>query len=349
MRAPPRAPTATGHPVVNARLQALQPRVVQWLFRNHLEPQGDVTLDRRRVFILPTRAGLVFCFMAVVVWFGSLNFNLQLGYLLAFLVLSIALVGMHQTHRNLAHLVVREQRAASVHAGEIADFEFVIDNPTGEPRYAIKFAFVLPRRRRPRAAERPGQGVWVDVAASSSVRASIGLPTRRRGRRSCPRVRISTRFPFGLWEAWAYASPRMTTIVYAAPETDAPPIPPGSGGDRDIANGIIAGNDDFAGVRPYRPGDPLKAIAWRLAAHSDELSVKLFESSAGEETLLDFDALPASLPLERRISRLTRWVLDAEASGVRYSLSLPGSHITTATGPAQRARCLEALALFPAY
>jgi uncharacterized protein (DUF58 family) len=55
------------------------------------------------------------------------------------------------------------------------------------------------------------------------------------------------------------------------------------------------------------------------------------------------------LPLERRISRLTRWVLDAEAAGLRYSLKLPGVQIPTATGPAQRARCLEALALFPAH
>jgi uncharacterized protein (DUF58 family) len=335
-----------------AALQDLQPRVVRWLFRNHAEPVGDVTLDRRRVFILPTRAGLVFAGMAVVVWFGSLNFNLQLGYLLSFMVLSIALVGMYQTHRNLVHLSVREQRAAPVHAGEIADFDFVIDNATGEPRYAINCAFVLPRRRRQRPrrrAEQPTQGVWIDVAASSSARVSIGLPTRRRGRRSCPRVRISTRFPFGLWEAWAYASPQLSTIVYAAPEADAPPLPPGSGGDRDIANGVVAGNDDFAGVRPYRPGDPLKAVAWRLAAHSDELSVKLFESSAGEETLLDFDALPAGLSLEHRISRLTRWVLDAEAGGLRYSLRMPGILIPTATGAVQRARCLEALALYPGH
>lgn len=330
----------------------LEPRLVQWLFRGHAEPLGDVVLDRRRVFILPTRAGLIFGFMAVTVWFGSLNFNLQLGYLLSFLVLSIALVGMYHTHRNLVHLVVREQRASSVHAGEVADFAFVIDNPTADARYAINLAFVLPRRRRQRprrAAEQPMQGVWVDVAASSSARVNIGLPTRRRGRRYCPRVRISTRFPFGLWEAWAYASPQVATIVYATPEIDAPPLPPGSGGDRDIANGVAVGNDDFAGVRPYRPGDPLKAVAWRLAAHSDELSVKLFESSAGEETVLDFDALPAQLPLEQRLSRLTRWVLDADANGLRYSLRLPGSPVPTGLGPAHRARCLEALALYPGH
>lgn len=336
---------------MNASVRDMPPRIVQWLLRNHREPQGDVTLDRRRIFIVPTRAGLVFGAVAITVWFGSLNFNLQLGFLLSFLVLSISVVGMYQTHRNLLRLVIREQRAGAVHAGEIANFEFVLDNPTEEARYAVKLSFMLPRRRRAgakRVTEEPMQGVWIDVAASSSAPVSIGLPTRRRGRRHCPRVRISTRFPFGLWEAWAYASPRLTAIVYPAPEADAPPLPPGSGGDRDVANGVVAGNDDFAGVRPYRSGDPLKSIAWRLAARSDELSVKLFESSAGEETALEFAALPGALAPERRLQRLTRWVLMAEAAGLRYSLALPGCTIATGTGPAHRARCLEALALAPA-
>jgi uncharacterized protein (DUF58 family) len=335
---------------MSAIFEGGQPRFVQWLFRNYQEPRGDVTLDRRRVFILPTRSGVVFFFVALTVWFGSLNFNLQLGFLLSFLVISIALVGMYQTHRNLVHLAVREQRAAPVHAGEAASFDFVIDNPTGEARYAVNLSFILPRRRRAgtgRVVERPLTGVWVDLPASSSARVSIGLPTRRRGRRDCPRVRIATRFPFGLWEAWAYVSPQLSTVVYATAEADAPPLPAGSGGDRDIANGVVAGNDDFAGVRPYRPGDPLKSIAWRLAARSDDLSVKLFESSAGEETVLDLATLARSMPLEQRLSRLTRWVLVAEGAGLRYSLSLPGTLITTATGPAHRARCLEAIALYP--
>ena len=335
---------------MNNILRAVRPRLMQWAFRNNREPLGDVTLARNRIFILPTRAGLIFIGVALTVWLGSLNFSLQLGYLLAFLVLSIALVGMYQTHRNLVQLAVREQRVVPVHAGEVAGFDFVIDNPTSEARYAVNLAFLLPRRRKSlsrKEQEHPMKGVWVDVAASSSARVSIGLPTRRRGRRACPRVRISTRFPFGLWEAWAYASPQMTTVVYPTPETDAPPLPLGDGGDNEMANGVVAGHDDFAGVRPYRAGDPLKSIAWRLAARNDELSVKLFESSAGEETVLDFDTLFPKLPVEQCLSRLTRWVLMADAAGLRYSLNLPGNHVPTAAGPAQRARCLEALALYP--
>jgi uncharacterized protein (DUF58 family) len=335
---------------VNAILQELQPKIVRWLFRNHAEPPGDVALDRRRVFILPTRAGLVFAGVSLTIWFGSLNFNLQLGFLLAFFVLSVALVGMYQTHRNLVHLVIREQRAVPVHAGEMADFEFVVENPSMEPRYAVHIAFLLPRRRKAasrKLIERPMRGVWIDVPASSSARLGIGLPTRRRGRRDCPRLRISTRFPFGLWEAWAYASPQLTTIVYPAPEVDAPPLPLGDGGDREFANSVVAGTDDFAGVRSYQPGDALKSVAWRLFARNEELSVKLFESSAGQETRLDFHDLPAAVPWERRIARLTRWVLMADAAGLRYSLALPGTQICAASGRAQCTRCLEALALMP--
>ncbi len=322
----------------------------RWFQLKHGEPKGDVTLERSRIFILPTRSGLVFTGVAITVWFGSLNFNLQLGYLLAFLVLGIGLVSMYQTHRNMLNLTLRAQRASSVHAGEAIDFDFVVDNAYQEPRYAVRFSFILPRRRRSQernAVEQPLHGMWADVAPFSTARVRIGLPTRRRGRRNCPRVHISTRFPFGFWEAWAYASPHLSAIVYPAPEADSPPLPLGGYGDHTRSTGVVAGTDDFAGVRPYVPGDPLKRVAWRLAARSDELSVKLFESSAGEETVLDFDALPLAMPLEKRIARLTRWVLMAEANGLRYCLRLPGCHMDTDVGPAHRTRCLEALALFP--
>jgi uncharacterized protein (DUF58 family) len=333
---------------LSARLAA---RFRQWTLRTHAEPAGDVTLERRRVFILPTRAGLLFGMVTLSIWFTSLNFGLQLGFLLAFLAASVALVAMYETHRNLVYLGVRELRCASVHAGEVADFDFVLDNAGNKPRYAIHLAYILPRRRRlgsGRAIENESPGAWADVAASSTVRVSIGLPTRRRGARDCPRVRISTRFPFGLWEAWAYASPRLRAIVYPAPEENAPPLPPGDAGERSSRHGATPGTDDFGGVRPYRPGDPLRAVAWRLAARSDDLCVKIFESTDGEQTQLDMGRLPATLTLEEKLSRLTRWVLVADGAAVRYGLVLPHLRIEPGTGPDHRQRCLEALALCPA-
>ena len=87
---------------------------------------------------------------------------------------------------------------------------------------------------------------------------------------------------------------------------DAPPVPlmPGHTSD---GSGVATSGDDFAGVRPYQAGDPQKMIAWKLAARSDELSVKLFDAPAGGELVLDFDTLPFNLDLESKLSRLARW------------------------------------------
>lgn len=320
-----------------------------FLRRIHAREAGETTLDRERIYVLPTRSGLVLGAIDLILVFGSLHFNLQLGFLLAFFVAGVSLIGLYQTHRNLAQLTLRGQRAASVYSGEVADFEIAIDNPLPEARRAITLAFLLPRRRRDapsKGRERPLAGVTLDVPASSNARAWIGLPTRRRGLRACPRIRISSHFPFGLWEGWAYLHPRLEAVVYPVPEVDAPPLPVAEAGDYAQAAATIAGSDDFAGVRPYRPGDPQRSIAWRLAARSDDLTVKLFESSAGAETEIDFDRAGPGLDTEARLSRLARWVLQADAAGLRYCLRLPGQVIPTGAGPLHRRRCLEALARF---
>jgi len=82
-----------------------------------------------------------------------------------------------------------------------------------------------------------------------------------------------------------------------------------------------------------------------LAARSDDLSVKQFEAAGGSDLMLDFDALPSSLGLELRLSRLTRWVLDADASRMRYGLRLPDATIDMGSGAQHRDRCLTALAV----
>ncbi|GAB4469300.1 MAG: DUF58 domain-containing protein [Burkholderiaceae bacterium] len=325
-------------------------RIADWIARRQAVEHGDVLLDRKRVYILPTRAGLIFGAAMVVLLIGSINYGLQLGFLLTFLVTSIAVVGMYHTHRNLARVLLRGHRAEPVFAGDVATFELLVTNPTPEARYALNFAFVLPTRRKAGGffrRERPMPGSWVDVPANGNRPVGLSLPTRRRGRRACPRVRIETRFPFGLWQAWAYFTPALSAIVYPRPEADAPPLPLALGGSL-YGAGIAASGEDFAGVRPYQAGDSQRMIAWKLAARSDELSVKLFEAAAGGELVLDYDALPAGLGVERRLARLARWVLDADAAQLRYALRLPGTAIALGSGADHRDRCLTALALFRA-
>ncbi len=73
---------------------------------------------------------------------------------------------------------------------------------------------------------------------------------------------------------------------------------------------------------------------------------KHFEGGARADLVLDFDALPASMHTELRLSRMTRWVLDCEQRAVPYALRIGAVSIPAACGAAHSAACLRALALY---
>ena len=104
---------------------------------------------------------------------------------------------------------------------------------------------------------------------------------------------------------------------------------------------------DLAALRAWSAGDSPRRIAWKAVARSgsDELLVKQFDGAEGGELLLDWHSLPNGLPAESRLSRLTAWVIEADAAGLRWGLHLPGLVIEPGQGPQHRERCLEALAL----
>jgi len=311
---------------------------------------GEVVLDRRRVYILPTRAGLVFAAAMLMMLIGSINYSLQLGFLLTFLVTGMALIAMYHTHRNLARLALTAHRAENVFAGDLAIFEITVHNPTPEARHALEFEPLRPLHPileaiGPDLPVHPITNADIPAAGSRDVR--VAVATRVRGRLPCPRLRIETRFPLGLWQAWAYYTPPLAAIVYPAPERDAPPLPMVASGDAEQETGLAVAGDEFAGVRPYQAGDPLKRVAWRLAARSEDLTVKLFEHYAQSEVVLELGAVDPGLSGEQKLSRLTRWVLMAEAAQVRYALSLPTQRIDFGLGTEHRDRCLTALALCP--
>ena len=310
----------------------------RWLFRLGAHEPGEVFLHRRRVFILPTRAGLGFAVLLLVLLVGATNYNLGLGFALSFLLASCALVDMVLTNRNLARLHLRPGRAPGVFAGEDAQFELHLVNRGALDRYAIGIDFI-------------GAGApryLADVAAGASTAVVLSCPSARRGWLRAPRVRLVTRFPLGLFRAWGYWQPDLRALVYPFPEAEATPLPMAGSARADGRGG--AGHDDFAGIRHYQMGDSMRSLAWRQIARLDpadggQLVTKHFEGGAAEELLLDFDALPADMALELRLSRMARWVLDAEQRALPYALRVGRHTFGAGIGIAHRSACLRALAL----
>jgi len=297
---------------------------------------GTIVLSHRRVYIVPSRLGLLFGGVLLILLMGSINYTLSLGFALTFLLAGAGLAGMVQTTRNLARLAVHAGRAEPAFAGERALYRLVLANGAAFDRPEILLRHVA-----------SGAQCRLDVPAMGSAEAVLAVPAARRGWQPLGRVMLETRFPLGLFRAWSYVEPDARCLIYPRPEHGALPPPAPSlqaGGARAHAQG----SDDFSGLRDYQATDSPRHVAWKSSARSENMLTKQFSGEAVAEVWLMLSDLPTSLGLEARLSRLAGWVLAAEHSGAHYGLRLPGTELAPARGDAHRSACLEALALYQA-
>jgi uncharacterized protein (DUF58 family) len=308
-------------------------RLRGWFYGYRAPERGAITLGHRRVYILPTRLGWLYGATLGILLVGSINYALQLGFALTFLLAGLGLVGMVHTTRNLARLTVSAGRAEPVFAGEAAQFRLYLDNRERYDRPAI-----LVRHQA------GGAQVVLDLAPGAVAEAVLAMPAARRGWLPLTRVMLETRYPLGLFRAWSYVEPEARCLVYPRPER-APLPAPTPDAEAGAARAQALGSDDFSGLRAYQLQDSPRHVAWKAVARSDDMLTKQFSGAAGIELWLDWDRLGAGVDTEQRLSRLAGWVLAAEQSGARYGLRLPDRVMAPDRGDAHRAACLQALAL----
>lgn len=315
---------------------SLRARWQQWFFRSVSAEPAPIVLERRRVYILPTRAGVLYAAVLTAMYIGAINYNLGLGHALVFLLIGLGIVGMVHSYRNLAELEIVPGRSDPVFVGETIRYRIALRNPHGPQRFAIVLESGAARAVAPR----------LDTAQTVAV--ELPSPADRRGRRPVGRLRIRTRYPLGLFEAWSYPFPDASALVYPQPLYT--PLPPGApAADAGDVPGA-EGEEDFAGFRARQPSDSPRHIAWKAFARDPEhqpLLVKTFAGGATPELWLDWRQATCTGDTDETVlSRLCGWVLVADRDGLRYGLRLPGAEIRPGEGNAHRDRCLERLALF---
>lgn len=306
----------------------------RWLFRLYGPEPAPIILTQRRVFVLPTGAGLAFAATLGLMLLAAVNYNLSLGYALTFLLAGLGLVTLLHTFRNLVQIEIAPGRVEPVFAEQTARFGVRLLNRRKQTRYAIRLSFAA------------GEAVTVDLPPEVTTLVELPLPARKRGWLYPGRIRLETRYPLGLVRAWSSVEPAMRGLVYPKPESSPPPPPPRSASGESGRSRDGRGSEDFSGLRAHRPGDPPRHIAWKAVAREQPLLTKQFALADAAEVWLDWYALPAELPTEARLSRLTRWLLEAHAQGIAYGLNLPTKTLPVGRGERQLRDCLEALALY---
>lgn len=305
----------------------------RWLFRLHGPEAAPIILTQRRVYVLPTKAGLAYAMSLGFMLIGAINYNLSLGYALIFLLAGLGLVALLHTFRNLVLLEISPGHVEPVFAGEMAHFGLQLTNRRNQGRFAINLR-----------CEGAGT-VSVDPAPGASTSVSLPLATRQRGWLRVGRITLETRFPLCLIRAWSYVEPDMRCLVYPRPEPSAPPLPL-SAADEAGGSRSGTGTEDFSGLRTHQLADSPRHVAWKAVARGQPLLTKQFTGAGIAQVWLDWNELPPNLGIEARLSRMTRWLIDAHAQGLAYGLRLPGRHVPLGHGARQFQDCLEALALY---
>jgi uncharacterized protein (DUF58 family) len=334
--------SATAGPAWRRPMKSLRARMRLW-FLQRVGRTDTLALTQRNVYILPTRAGWMLAITLVVLLIGSINYQLNLGYLLTFLLAGSAVVGMHLCHANLRGLTLHLVAPPPVHAGQAVPLRVRLTSERRRTRFGIAMGVLDD------ASVGDTHLAWVDVPAQGSTDVQVAWAAPGRGHHPLPALTAMTLFPLGTFRVWSVWRPAAQVLVYPAPEVHPPALPAGEPQAGDAGSARVQSTGEFEGVRAYRRGDPQKTVVWKKAAQAfaagrDDLVSRDALSTQRQQLWLDH-AQCGARDLEARLARLTAWVLMADLLGLDYGLRLPGRDIAPDQGTAHRARCLEAMAL----
>jgi uncharacterized protein (DUF58 family) len=309
------------------RLQRWAERRLPSLTRHRKQEQLPVILHRRRIYIVPTGFGVAFTALLMVMLTGSLNYANNAALLLTCVLGAATSISMLIAFRTLNGLRIHGLRACYATAGNPID---------------VTFDFQATRLRQAVRLDIADSMHAFDVTGRTDV--TVSLPTEQRGWLAIPRFRIWTTWPMGLFRAWSWSNPEYAVLVWPRPEFSGPaPAQP----VEDNRRQRLHRGEDLAALRDYRSGDSMRHVAWKASARHDMLLVKDYEQpEARQEWRLDWRDL-RGLDNESRISRLARWLGEAQSQGRQYSLWIPTEVIAISSGSAHYARCMTALALMP--
>jgi uncharacterized protein (DUF58 family) len=300
----------------------------RWLDRR-LPATRTMVLGHRSIFIVPTRIGLLYLALVVLLLVTAINYQNSLIYLSTFLLGAVFVGAMHQTHRNLSGLELTLVQPGEGFAGD--DIPFRLRLKAGRDD---AIAILL-------SCEESGLAP-LHVHSGRSQDVTLPVHSAHRGYLRPDRVRIETRFPFGLLKAWSWIRPVSAGVVFPRPVSAPEAFSMVEDGEESAEARPVEGND-HADIRPWREGDLSQRVLWKRFARTGQMVVADWEGEQGSPYWLDFNAYPGA-DHELRLSYLAYLVNERGRSGVRFGLNLPGQIIEPDSGPAHAARCLRVLA-----
>ncbi|WP_223787136.1 DUF58 domain-containing protein [Marinicella meishanensis] len=300
---------------------------LQRFFNRRGKERLPVVFDWRRIYVLPSKPGLFFASIWFLMMLAGLNFNNNMSLMLVFLLFGLAQVVLHKTFFNLRNLRLEQVKADPVFLGDAITLFLQVS--ADDKKWQIR-------------TENDLTDDTTNITEQSSQLTTL-MPSLHRGWQAVDRIKLMTRFPLGLFTCWVYCTPQDAVLVYPKPEDPCPPFPHHGGREGEQTTWVKG--EEISSIRPYRHGDPIRDIAWKKSAQTEQTWVKEFKQTQGQYLSFDYAQMNLS-NTELKLSRITAWVLAAELQQAEYQVLLPGFDSGMSVGEKHLHRCLKALALY---
>lgn len=311
------------------KLKSFKERINQ-----RIPKSSRITLNRKQIFIFPTKFGFIYIAMCFVLLIMAINFENSLVYILLFWLISIFVSTIILTWRNLDNIHLRGASNQPVFAGEDASFGITIESL--KTAHHSLWLYTKDSHN------------FVDCAAKSSSTTYLFVPETKRGRVQLPRFTIETTYPLGIFRAWSYVDLDQSTLCYPQPiESNLQFGNAENNDDNDYLDNNISkkrGVDNFEELKNYQVGDSISRIDWKAYAKGNGLLVKSFVEQASDELWLNEQDFTGNL--ETRLSHMCYWVLELSKNKRRFGLTLGSKIIEPDSNDVHTKKCLEALALY---
>jgi uncharacterized protein (DUF58 family) len=266
-----------------------------------------------------------------------MNTGNNLLYLLASLLLALVVVSGILSEQSMRRLRLRAVMPEEIYAGRPAVLGVRVAN---RKRWLSSYSVTL------RAGDRR---LYLDrLAAGEEALLTWEHTFAARGRVRLPGVRVTTRFPFGLFVKAGRPTLEDEGIVFPAvrPLDRAGRRPLVAGGTRSLRR--RGRGHDLHDLREYRPGDDRRLIHWRSTARTGTLIVRELEAETAAATRIALvgDGTRDAGRLEAAMSEAASLAVHLIGTGAAIELVGPGVHVPPGRGRAHQRRLLTALALY---
>lgn len=314
--------------------------------RMRLSPkQLWVSLTRYRI----TRFGTYWLVLALLLLFVGWSKSVNLLIVLAYLMLSLLLLNVVLSGRGLSGLRAERHFDGPIFVASPFAFGVTLSNLEARPMVGVRLE----------QAEMPEVIIWflLHAPGGAAERLTRDVTLPRRGWHYGGPLTVVRGLPFGLAECRQKLLPEESVLVWArlgqlhlgrlrrwlryeSPREEC---------QRLAGRPSRAARQEFHGLRPMRSGDSPRWIHWRTSARRNELMVREFEDTLGEDLTVIVEPCAAGERLEDVVSLAATVCWEwCRQRGRRLLLAVAAPHPVVCrgdTGPETAALTQEALAL----